>query len=101
MEIYLPLFATVAKSVLLSISGLSFLMGCLAIVRPRGFAAALALGNRWIDTWKLFGIPETSKLRALDRWVDLDGYALRYSRPAGVVMCLAASFVGYLGLTMA
>jgi hypothetical protein len=96
METFLPFFVAAAKPVLLSISGLSILMGLLAIASPRVFAEVTTRGNRCIDTGKFFGIPESSRLRALDRWIDLDGYALPYSRPIGIGMCMAASLLLYL-----
>ncbi len=100
MEAHQMFLIALAKSTLLSMAGLSVAMGLAGVINPRLFSAAVNLGNRWVDTWKIFGIPETSKWRALDRWVDVDRYALCHSRLAGLAMCAAGVFLGYLGMTL-
>jgi hypothetical protein len=101
MVLFVPFLAAVAKPMLLSLSGMAILFGLLAIVSPQAFAAVATLGNHWVDTARLFRIPEESRWRAFDRWVDVDGYALRYSRLVGIGACTAASLLVYLCLTMA
>jgi hypothetical protein len=89
----------VPKPFLLSLSGLSIVAGLLAISSPRWFARVATVGNRWIDTARLFRIPADSRLRSLDRWVELDGYMIRYTRLLGLAVCVAASLLVYICLT--
>jgi hypothetical protein len=100
MESLIVLFAVVVKLLLVSLLVLCALVGLIALASPRSFAAMAAFGNRWIDTWKLFKVSENSFLRRLDKWINLDGFAVRYSRAVGVAMLLVASLVGYLCATI-
>ena len=97
----LVFLGAMAKPLLLGLSGLSVVAGLLAISNPRWFVRVATFGNRWIDTAKLFRIPADSRLRAFDRWVDMDGYVIPYTRLIGVAVCLGASYLVYVCLTCA
>ncbi len=89
----------VAKPILLGLTGLSVVAGLLAIASPQKFVRVATWGNRWIDTAGTLRIPPGSRWRALDRWVDLDRYALPYTRLLGVAACVAGVVLFYLGMT--
>jgi hypothetical protein len=98
----IPVFlSALAKPFLLGLSGVSVVAGLLAISNPRWFVRVATFGNRWIDTAKLFRVPADSRLRAFDRWVDMDGYAVPFTRLIGVAACLGASYLVYVCLTSA
>jgi hypothetical protein len=88
--------AAVAKPMLIVFLSTSALVGLLAMVSPRAFAAAIAKGNVWIDTWRFFPSVDNKVLRKLDRWVDLDHVAVRCGRLTGAVMFAAGAALAWL-----
>ena len=72
----------------------SALVGLLAFVSPRAFAVVTARGNRWVDTWRFFRPVDNSFFRRLDKWIDLDRYAIRYARLTGLAMLAGAVTLG-------
>jgi hypothetical protein len=63
------------------VGGLFAVVGFVALVSPKHFAALGRFGNRWIDT--------SAVLSKLDRRVDVDDRLLPYSRFLGASVLLA------------
>ena len=80
-----------AEPLLLVFVSLSAAVGLLAIISPRGFAVVASTGDRWIDTWRYFRPLSFSAIRRLDRWIDVDAYALRHSRLVGLAILTGAA----------
>jgi hypothetical protein len=65
-------------AVLWSIIAFAGVMGLVALVSPRHFAAIARVGNHWVDTSKW--------LARLDTRVDVDSRLLPYSRHLGAAL---------------
>lgn len=98
MDAYIALFVAVAKPLLICLATASALLGVLALVSPRTFLSVVTTGNRWVDTNKLFRVPDNKLFRIFDKWHDTDGLAVRYSRMTGIGMLVGAAILGYLYL---
>ncbi len=97
-EPFVCLFQAVAKPLLFVMLGLSTVVGITAVINPRAFDALVAVGNRWVDTWSFFHVSQNSRLRLMDKWVDVDHFALPRTRGIGiaiVVACLVLSATLY------
>ena len=57
-------------------------LGLVALVSPRRFAALAQRGSKWIDTSRV--------VEAMDRRVDVDQHIIRHSRVFGVLVIVAA-----------
>ena len=98
MDAYIALFQAAARPLLICAVATSALLGVLALVSPKAFTLLAVKGNRWIDTSKLFHVPDNKLFRTVDKWVETDQFTLRYSRLTGIVMIVAAAIVGSLYL---
>lgn len=95
MQAFLLLVAAMTKPLLMCLLGLAAIVGAIGAVSPRALTVTVAAGNRWIDTWHFFRVPEKSLLRRLDKWIEIDGFVLHHSRGMGVVMVVGAVVLGY------
>lgn len=96
---FLAMLVVASKAVLLCLLALAAVVGAIGAASPRALATLAAAGNRWVDTWHFFRVPETSLVRRLDKWIELDGLVLRHSRAFGIALLAAALLLGsfYLG----
>ena len=90
MNAHLALSEAVAQTLLISSATVSASLGILALASPRVFSLLVARSNTWIDVNRFFPITNSRVFRLFDRRVDVDRYALRHSRKAGIAMLVAA-----------
>lgn len=96
MNPYITLFLAAARPLLICFVVIGALLGMLAVVSPRATTLLASKGNHWVDTRKLFHIPDNKLFRTLDKWIETDQFTLRYSRLTGIVMLVGAAILGYL-----
>ena len=96
MDAYITLFSVVGKSFLVCFVVIGAVCGILALVSPRTFKLIADRCNRWIDTRKLFPVPNNKLSQTFDKWVDTDQFTVAYSRLTGAVMLAGAVILGSL-----
>jgi hypothetical protein len=69
-----------------------FTLGLVATFAPGRFQTIASQSGKWIDTDKI--------REALDKPIDVDQHVLRYSRVFGVLVAVAAVWLGYVYWTI-
>jgi len=95
MDAPIILIEAAARPLLVVFILASGLVGILAIISPRVFAVVTSRGNQWIDTWRFFRTVDNPFFRRLDKWVDLDRFAVEHSRLTGFAMLAVAFTLAY------
>jgi hypothetical protein len=95
MEPFFALLAAMAKPLFLCLLGLTAVVGLIAVVSPRALTLVATAGNHWFDTWRFLPVSEKSFLRRLDRWIELDAFALRHCRALGCAVLVGATLLAY------
>ena len=86
-----PLLAYTSKQVILwSSLGVLGVLGMVAILSPKYFAAISSRSGRWVDTNKLAEV--------LDKRVDIDHYVLPFSRLLGAAVIASVAVLAYVVL---
>jgi hypothetical protein len=71
-----------------SLLGAAGVLGLIALVSPRWFAAIARVGNHWVDTSKW--------LARFDTRVDVDARILPYSRHLGAVVIASVTLLAFV-----
>ena len=94
MDAIVLLIGAVAKPLLFVFILASASVGLLAVASPRRFATVTTRGNQWVDTWRFFRTVDNKFFRRLDKWIDLDRFAVSHSRLTGVAVLAGALMLG-------
>ena len=99
MDACMALFFAVAKPLLICFLPGIFLLGVLALISPGAFRRVMAICNYWVDTSRLFHIPDSKFLHAVDKWVDTDRFFMPYIRVVGIAALLGAAVLSFIYLS--